>query len=428
MDNNSLLHLKGFYENELVNHILYFWISRCEDREYGGYLNCFDNAGENLMSYDKYTWSQGRFVWLFARLASTPALLFSKNQRSEFLRLAKTGRDFLMHHCLMESEDMRCVYLMERDGSPKKVEGWEPLDMSIYADCFVVLAMAGYAAAAGDRECYDFGKRLYESVLTRVESGNFNTLPYPLSKEYRAHGIPMILSNVTHEMYQAAVLFDKDYCRELMNHLKNFTDDILEHFADENGVIHEIIRADNGPLTGLLGQHANPGHTIEDMWFMLDAVKLLNKPELIPKIAAIVKKALEIGWDNEYGGILHYSSVTGGEPKGQLSDVLEPTEQQVLGGWGDKLWWVHAEALYTTLLCYAHTGDKEFLNWHEKVFNYTFHVFPNRNPEIREWKQICQRDGTPQEKIVALPVKDPFHIARDLILILELLEQLEHQG
>lgn len=435
MNRNEFLRLKGFYENELTNRILAFWLPRCEDREFGGYLNCFDNSGEHLMGYDKYTWSQGRFVWLFARLASTRAPLFTDGQREEFLRLAKVGRDFLMEHCLLGPDDVRCVYLMERDGSPKRVEGWEPLDMSIYADCFAVLAMAGYGTAAGDRESYAFGKRLYESVLARVESGKFNTLPYPLPEGCRAHGIPMILSNVTREMYGAAERLDPAYGPELLRRLAGFTEDILKHFADESGAVHEVISADNRPIGGLLGQHANPGHTIEDMWFMMDAAGLLGRAELVPRIAGIARRALEIGWDEEFGGILHYSAVTGGSPLGgraaegkqaarmERDAAMEPVERQVLEGWGDKLWWVHAEALYTTLLCYRKTGDPAFLDWHERVFDYTFRVFPNRDPQVREWKQICRRDGTPQDKVVALPVKDPFHIARDLILILELLEE-----
>ena len=57
--------LIGFYENELTNNILPFWLENCEDKENGGYFNCFTNDGSELVSRDKYTWSQGRFIWLF---------------------------------------------------------------------------------------------------------------------------------------------------------------------------------------------------------------------------------------------------------------------------------------------------------------------------------------------------------------------------
>ena len=57
------------------------------------------------------------------------------------------------------------------------------------------------------------------------------------------------------------------------------------------------------------------------------------------------------------------------------------------------------------------------------MFEYTFRTFPGRDPEIREWIQIRTKSGEPQEKVVALPVKDPFHITRNLLLILELLNK-----
>lgn len=445
MQGNKLLQLKGFYENELVNHILAFWLPRCEDKEYGGFVNCFDNEGKNLISYDKYTWSQGRFVWMFSRLATIKAPIFSKGQRREFLRLAQKGKDFLMKHCLMTSEELqaeklrpeqdgvgepRCVFLMERDGTHKYVEGCTALDMSIYADCFVVIGMAAYANASGDYEAYTFGKKLYESILKRVEKGTFKTLPYPLSAKFRAHGIPMILSNVTKEMHDAAEKHEPIYTHYLQKQLDGFVKDILNHFADENNVIHEVITSDHQKVDGLLGQHINPGHTLEDMWFMIDAADILHQPSIVEKAAEIALSTLEIGWDRTYGGILHYAYADGRAPekafdeegKGKAIRYGEPTESQVLGGWGDKLWWVHSEALYTSLLCYKRTGNVAFLDWHEKIFDYTFHTFPNRDPEIREWKQICMRDGSPQEKVVALPVKDPFHITRNLILMLELLD------
>ena len=106
-----------------------------------------------------------------------------------------------------------------------------------------------------------------------------------------------------------------------------------------------------------------------------------------------------------------------------MTGVENETMTKQLSDWDSKLWWIHSEALYTSLLCYFNSDDEEFLDWFDKVFEYTFRTFPGKNPEIREWIQIRTRDGKPQEKVVALPVKDPFHITRNLILILELLHK-----
>ena len=149
MDSAVRNKLYDFYSKELKENILGFWLSRCEDTQFGGFLNCFDNKGENLVSHDKYTWSQGRFLWVFSRLASTDAPLFSEEERKEFLRLAENGYVFLKKHCLMGKDDWRCVFLMNRDGTPKKVGSYDTLDMSIYADCFVIIGMAAYSLASG---------------------------------------------------------------------------------------------------------------------------------------------------------------------------------------------------------------------------------------------------------------------------------------
>ena len=422
MDDSEMMKLYGFFENQLTNQILSFWLPRCEDKEYGGFLNCFDNKGEKLVSYDKYTWSQGRFVWMFAKLADSPAVMFTEAQREEFLRLAKQGADFLTRHCLMGEEDWRCVFLMNRDGSPKKVDGWDELDMSIYADCFAVIGLARYALTSGDREKYDFARKLHASCVDRIEKNNFNTLPYPLSPQYRAHGIPMIMSNTTKELCLAADKLDVEYGQKLRALVRGYTEDILDHFVDENHVMHEIILShSNAFFPQILGQHMNPGHTLEDVWFMYEAAQLCGENGWCEKIEKVARKAFENGWDKEYGGILHFCGVNGGEPVGDMKGVENETMTHQLTDWDSKLWWVHSEALYTSLLCYFNSRNQEFLAWFEKMFEYTFRTFPGKNPNIREWIQIRTRRGEPLEKVVALPVKDPFHITRNLILLLELL-------
>jgi N-acylglucosamine 2-epimerase len=280
--------------------------------------------------------------------------------------------------------------------------------------------MAAYSKAAGDKEAYEFGKKLYESIVKRVEGGTFNTLPYPLSAGYKAHGIPMILSNVTKEMADSAEIFDPEYRPVLKKKLGEFMDEILNHFADDEGMIREVITSDNREVPGQLGHHSNPGHTLEDMWFMLDGAEMLDRPELTEKIAKIALITLERGWDEKYGGMLHFCSNKGGKPETPGEEELaEPTVRLVTDGWGDKLWWIHSETLYTCFRLYRKTGNQAFLDWYHEVFTYTFTKFPNPDREINEWLQILKQDGTPQDKVVALPVKDPYHITRNMILILE---------
>ena len=148
----SALRWKGFYENTLTNDILPFWLERCSDEVNGGYFNCYDNTGKTLVSRDKYTWSQGRFVWIFSRLSEMERL-FRKEERERFFRLAKSGADFLTAHCALPGEPLRCAYLMD-DGQAEKRTAGRPY-MSIYADCFVIFA-SGAVCPCGAKPVYDF--------------------------------------------------------------------------------------------------------------------------------------------------------------------------------------------------------------------------------------------------------------------------------
>ena len=423
----DLLHLdteRRFYEHHLKTVLLPFWLQRSADEEYGGFFTCFDNEGRTLLSRDKFTWSQGRMVWVWARLAGMG--IFSAAERVHYLDLARSGATFLMQHCLLPGE--RCVFLMTREGEPKPQGEGMPLDSSIYADCFVVLGLARYAAVSGDRAALAFAYRLYRSVNERIRTGEFHTEPYPIPTGYKAHGIPMILLNTSQEM--AAGLealgmsdeaFEANQIADLCLH------EIMTHFVSADGLVHEMINSWNECIPdSVLGRYINPGHTIEDMWFVMHQARRSYVPgtseAFILKAAQVAKRAFRMGWDQEFGGLLLFVDQDGGPPRGSLAGIEnERMAQKVLADWGSKLWWVHSEALYTTLLAWRLTGDDEFLALYRQVFDYTFHTFPNPDPEIGEWIQIRDREGRPEQRVVALPVKDPFHIIRNVTLIMDLL-------
>jgi len=411
----------GFYENELCCNILPFWLDRCEDKENGGYLNCFTNDGSRLVSRNKYIWSEGRFLWLFSKMARMKRP-FTSVQRARFLELAKSGRDFLVQHGFAEGKPLRCVFLTDDKGNPLYVPGYDRYDISTGADGFAIIGLCEYALATDDRETYQIVKELYESTMEREESFRFGAYPYPISDRYVQHGMYMGWVLRSFCMSRAADHFEPDYSPIPKKRMRDAIHILMTRFVDDAYVLREVLYRDFTIVPGAFGNHSNPGHTLEEMWFIQQGTELLGDISYTETCAKVAKKALENGWDPIYGGLYHFCSVTGGEPIAAEGDpVDEPTYRQLMNGWGDKLWWAHSEGLYSALLFATLTDDKELMDWYWKLFEYIFRVHPNPNREIKEWVQILTRDNRPQEKVTGLPVKDPFHIARNLICILELL-------
>jgi N-acylglucosamine 2-epimerase len=67
------------------------------------------------------------------------------------------------------------------------------------------------------------------------------------------------------------------------------------------------------------------------------------------------------------------------------------------------------------------TGEARYRELHDRTHAYTFATFPNPDPGIGEWIHIRDRLGRPIDKVVGLPVKDPYHVTRNLLLLVELL-------
>ena len=79
-----------------------------------------------------------------------------------------------------------------------------------------------------------------------------------------------------------------------------------------------------------------------------------------------------------------------------------------------KLWWVHNEALISTLVAYALTKEKKYLNMHIKVKKYAFSHFSDK--KYGEWYGYLHRDGTVSHTQKGSLWKGPYHLPRCLIL------------
>ncbi len=378
--------IRRTYRELLLDGIVPFWAKHGVDTIHGGVLSCMEEDGKPV-SGDKYIWSQARWVW-------TCSALYNRiEKRPEFLHWAKGTIDFLLQHG--RDERGRWAYHTTREG--QIVEG----AISIYSDCFAVYGLSEYCRAVRNDDYLAQARQTFASIQQRIESPAFSeTAPYKLPSNRRNHGIPMILTEVAGELARTTedVMISQaadDYAGRVMNHFVRPNRKYLLEFLDRN---YREVPAPEGTFV-------MPGHAIESMWFVMHRAMARNDRQTIRDAAEVLRWHLEKGWDPEYGGIFLGMDADGGTPLMANSDT--------------KLWWPHTEALYALLLARELTGESWCERWFDQICEWSFEHF--MMPEAGEWRQRLDRAGKPITKVVALPVKDPFHLPRALILSLELL-------
>jgi len=181
------------------------------------------------------------------------------------------------------------------------------------------------------------------------------------------------------------------------------------HYKEEYKCVLENVGLDGSILDNPTGRTINPGHSIENSWFLMNYANLTGDKELLEKALNILKWSLEIGWDKEYGGIYYFRDL--------YSRPCEQLEHDM------KLWWVHNESLIATLTAYALTGDEFYFEWYEKLHKYVYERFPDK--EHGEWYGYLHRDGTVSHAQKGSLWKGPFHLPRCLILCEKILSAIE---
>ncbi|MEA2064423.1 MAG: AGE family epimerase/isomerase, partial [Gemmatimonadota bacterium] len=387
--------LLEFYNRELFGNIMRFWMKNGIDSEQGGFFTCFSNDGSELLHKHKFTWSQGRFVWLLSRLYSHLEQRGDRpDEREEYLAAARDGAKFLIGNARLENGN--CAFILDETGKPilldengqaRAAAEHEGYDLSIYADYFVIYGLGEYARASGDRPSLDYALDLYDHTLQRIESGRYRTDPYPVPTGYKVHSLPMILTETAQELAGAAGQFGlSDRAAALRATADKCVAEIMENFRQPDRLVLEMIGMDNRPEDTLLGTFINPGHTIEDMWFIMHRALANSDRDLFARCTGTIKKVLETSWDERFGGLPLFLDRSGQKPQGELPPELENhvMAEKVRSDWQSKLWWVHSETLYALLLAYGELGEQWALDWYWKAHDYTFRTFPNPDRSVGE--------------------------------------------
>lgn len=377
------------YKSELLDKVVPFWLEKSQDLEHGGYFTCLERNGD-VFDTDKFVWLQGREVWMFATLYN------KVEKRREWLDCAIQGAEFLKKHG--HDGNLNWYFALDREGNPLI----EPYNIFSYT--FAVIAFGQLSIATGNQEYADIAKRTFDIVLSKVDNpkGKWNKAA-PGARSLKSFALPMILCNVALEIEP---LLDADFMEKTINTCIHEVMDVF--YRPELGLIVEHLSTEGELVDCFDGRLLNPGHAIEAMWFIMDLGKRLGRQDLIEKAVQIALNEAEYGWDKKHGGIFYFMDRLG-RPCQQLE-------------WDQKLWWVHIETLITMLKGYQLTGNAKCLEWFERVHNYVWTHFTDK--EYPEWFGYLNRQGEVLLSLKGGKWKGCFHVPRGLFQCWQILEDL----
>jgi N-acylglucosamine 2-epimerase len=381
------------YERELADSVIPFWEDHCVDRECGGFFNSLDRDG-SVYDTDKYLWMQWRIVYMFAVLAKTR---FAGAKRDRWLAIARDGFAFLMEHGRDEGGSF--YFALNREGKPIIAP------YNIGTEFFAIMACAALYRAVHEGRYRDAAAAVLQTVLGRLDNpkGPWNKR-LPADRKRLAHEDRMATVNLGLELRGSLDL------PGIEGMVDDAIDSILDRFwRPEHGVVLEHLDEDFAPdLSSCAGRLVSPGHGLESAWFILKHSETLDRRDRIEKACVLIKSTLDRAWDREHGGIFYFMDVLG-RPPAELE-------------WDMKLWWVHCEALVATITGYALTGDRDLLDWFEKIDEWTWRRFPD--PVHGEWYGYLSRRGEPTHLLKGGRWKCFFHLPRALLECTGRLEKL----
>lgn len=415
----------------LTNEILPFWLEHGMDRDEGGVFACFDGITGERVADHKFLWVQGRMLWLFSRIYEflvTEQLLPPQETANRPL----TGRVGEAAHSVYRfisrvgvTEQNRVPFLVTRAGETTTLRSLGMADnddplASTFSDCFVSMGLSAYGHVFHETDATALGSVILESTINVFRQGRFRTYPYPEPTGLESLGSRMILAMAAGELRSTSLA--EQFIVETFG-------DIRRRFLRPDGFFRELIPCESYEDPTILLEYVNPGHSLETYGLLQEHSDLAARAGWNTDVLETgIMQTLKAGWDNRFEGLFAFvvpgTSIDGDIAMDSRFRPDDPCAKETLytivqRDWSLKLWWPHVEGMFATLAVGKAANNAELVAWYEDLREYTFRTFPN--PSGEEWIHIRDREGSPIRRVVALPIKDPYHIARSLLKILLLL-------
>lgn len=397
-------------EQFLSQKLIPFWVERCEDKAYGGYLTCFDETGKYYGNGEKYIVTQCRMLWGFSYL-----LPFAREEdQARFHHLAGQGLEFLLKH-FWDSRHGGFAWEVEKSGVVKENA------KLIYGEGFAVYALSEHYLRWHEPKALEYAEKtfdlmqlyaadtLYGGYRENLEADWSPSPDGPFAGDRKSLDIHMHLMEAFTTLYEAS---GKEIHRRK---LQEVTALIFTHMVDaEKGygfnqfdLAFNKLPAININRTWNAERETNQtlsapedttsyGHNVELSWLAHKAASLLGGEEAryTQVFRRLLDHGLQYGYDYEFGGMYR--------------DGVADRPALVK----DKEWWQNFEAMVGYINGYVLYGDERYAVAFLGLWEFVKTKFLNW--DVGESRQLLSREGEPLVAQMGNPWKGIYHTGRAL--------------
>jgi len=419
MEKEKIISFLNESKQHLENELLPFWLTRCKDEKYGGFITHFDKDGNDTGEDEKSLIAQTRTIYT---MASAHRAGYGDGQCLEF---AKHGVDFLLNK-MWDKEKGGFYWMLDRKGNIK-------IDQKIlYGHNFAIYSLSEYTLASGDPIGLEYAEKTFDLIqkycTDTMYGGYFEMFDrnWNLCGPGSQGGDRKTLDVHMHLMEAFTTLFEASQ-KEI--HKRKLQEDIeillqrmlhpeygtgIPQFWRDWRVAPQIKfdivwgwdRFANGQKKAHAEDNTSYGHNVELAWLFIHALNVMGIP--VSDYEDVLKKlfdhAVNYGIDHEYGGVY-----VEGSHAGEVYDR-------------EKEFWQQAELLIGMLDACIYFKDEKYWQAYEKVHRFVFDKMINH--QVGEWWPLLTREGQPIWTHMSHSWKVNYHTVRAMVQSIKRLEKL----
>ncbi len=387
-------YFKEFASQQLNGVMVPFWQKNIIDDRNGGFLGEIDMDHNKKYDADKGIILNARILWTFSAL-------YNRFGDKEYLTIARRAREYLKNYFL-DKEMGGYYWIMDAEGKPKNTK------KQVYAQAFMVYALAEYAAAVSDPEAARDSENLVQLIEEKSFDREKNGYLEAFSRDWgEAEDLRLSLLDMNekktmnthlHIIEAYTRLFKLKISKYLGERIDNLLNVFYDFILDEDKTHLDLFFDETWKLKSTTISY---GHEIEAAWLLREAALTIAEKNQVDRFTEVCVNLADSAMSaiGPEGGLIHEG------------DRIKKIEKEYE-------WWAQAEAIIGFIDAGKITGNEKYFQAAAGVAKFIEKYFVDN--KYGEWYYRLDDKGKPMEGYEKAGFwKCPYHGIRMCLEILE---------